>query len=729
MSKTSHMIFKRYGRSFHLKVETAEDLENVVRLDEAHWVATGSPVDSMSCDKTFLCLLDTDNSGRIMCHEVMDAINWLLGVLRDRTGISLHSTVLRLEAVEPDTAEGKKVLDAARKALRKLGEREAVEVSLEQIRKVKAQLEATPVSEAGVVLPEAATDAEIRQFIIDVTSTVGGAPHPSGSQGIGTVQLAAFIEGMSAYLSWYEQGQIPTGQDKTDIMPLGTETSDAFASFAAIRDKIDQYFAQCVALALDERFSQRMGWTESEVQQLDFDDPAVIEEVLRKAPLAKARPFQSLDFSDKINPYYATVLEGFREKVIRPVLGESGTTLSVEQWQEIKTFFAAHQEWLGSKAGAAVEPLGIEKLRGYLDERFANAVRTLISNSARTALALDKIRLLEKLILYQAYIIDFVNNFVSFPDLYSTASRAMFEMGSLVMDGRRFNLSVRTGNLSEHKSVAGNSYMYVLYVEIASREGGKMEVVVPVTSGGKGNLCVGKRGVFYDIAGREYEARVVDIIENPISFREALLSPFQRLGRLVVGKIESITTTAEKKLDSAASSAVDQAGAQVAASSSQTQQAGVSRAGLLMGAGVTVAVLGSSLAYITKTLTAIHPWRILAGVVGAVFAVMVPISVVAFVKLRRRDLSAILEGSGWGINARMRLTRQQSRFFTERPEYPEGAKGVHCFPWRLLLTLILLLAIFVVGLYLLQRRPSVSQSPQAGPQSNSQPSQMPQAPP
>jgi hypothetical protein len=102
---------------------------------------------------------------------------------------------------------------------------------------------------------------------------------------------------------------------------------------------------------------------------------------------------------------------------------------------------------------------------------------------------------------------------------------------------------------------------------------------------------------------------------------------------------------------------------------------------------------------------------------------------VAFVKLRRRDLSAILEGSGWGINARMRLTHQQSRFFTERPDYPKGAKGVHYFPWRLLLTLILLLAIFVVGLYLVQRRPAVSQPPQAGPQLNSQPAQMPQAPP
>jgi hypothetical protein len=659
-----------------------------------------------------------------MCHEVKDAINWLLGTLRDRTGISSHSTVLHLDAVEPDTPEGKKLLDAARKALRKLGEKDAAEVSLEQIRKIKAQLEATPVSEAGVVLPEAAKDAQVRQFIADVIETVGGVAHPSGAAGIGSAQLESFIESARAHLSWYEQGKIPAGKQQTVIMPLGVETTDAFASFAAIRDKIDQYFAQCVALALDERFSQRMGWTESEMQELDFDDPAVIEEVLRKAPIAKAKPFQSLDFSDKINPFYAGALEAFRKKVVRPVLGESGTTLSVEQWQDIKAFFTAHQGWVESKTAAAVEPLGDEKLRQYLDERFASAVRALISNSARTSLALDKTRLLEKLIVYQAYMIDFLNNFVSFPDLYSTASRAMFEMGSLVMDGRRFNLAVRTGNRLEHKSVAANSCMYVLYVEIVPRDGERMEVVVPVTSGGKGNLCVGKRGVFYDVSGEEYDARVMDIIENPIGFREALISPFQRLGRLLVGKIESITTKAEKKLDVAASSAVDQVTTQTPAPIPQAQHAGVSRAGLLMGAGVTVAALGTSLAYITKTLTAIHPWRIVAGVVGVVLAVMVPISIVALVKLRRRDLSAILEGSGWAINARMRLTREQSRFFTERPKYPSGAKGVHHFPWRLLLILLFLLTVFVAGLYLLQRRPRGLQPPKAGSQPSSQSTQI-----
>ena len=63
---------------------------------------------------------------------------------------------------------------------------------------------------------------------------------------------------------------------------------------------------------------------------------------------------------------------------------------------------------------------------------------------------------------------------------------------------------------------------------------------------------------------------------------------------------------------------------------------------------------------------------ILAGVGGAILAVMTPTLIIALIKLRRRDLSAILEGSGWAINAHMRLTRAQSMYFTQRPPYPEG---------------------------------------------------------
>ena len=85
-------------------------------------------------------------------------------------------------------------------------------------------------------------------------------------------------------------------------------------------------------------------------------------------------------------------------------------------------------------------------------------------------------------------------------------------------------------------------------------------------------------------------------------------------------------------------------------------------------------------------------YTIVPGVAGAILAVVLPTSIVAFLMLRRRNLSAILEGSGWAINSRMRLTHDQGRFFTRRPEYPSGAKGIRRTRWQLVAFALLLVA-------------------------------------
>ena len=84
-----------------------------------------------------------------------------------------------------------------------------------------------------------------------------------------------------------------------------------------------------------------------------------------------------------------------------------------------------------------------------------------------------------------------------------------------------------------------------------------------------------------------------------------------------------------------------------------------------------------------------EPWAIIGGIGGAVAVVLISSVILAVIKLRRRDLSAILEGSGWAINARMRLTRTQSRYFTQRPAYPLNAKGVRNRRWWIFLVIIL----------------------------------------
>jgi hypothetical protein len=199
--------------------------------------------------------------------------------------------------------------------------------------------------------------------------------------------------------------------------------------------------------------------------------------------------------------------------------------------------------------------------------------------------------------------------------------------------------------------------------------------------------------VFYDVEGRENDARILDIIENPISFWEALLSPFKRIGKLLSGKIEAWTTASATKLETTTSAALTQVGQPHPGTPTAPAPVGSGTAGMLMGVGVATAALGSATAYIAKTLAETSWLAILTGVLGAILLVLIPTGIIAFFKLRRRDLSAILEGSGWAINARMRLTAKQGRFFTQRPKYSAGSKGIGRLFWRRVLWLVFALAV------------------------------------
>ena len=669
MATGEKMRFERFGRSVHLHIETVADCLAAVGLDEALWVASGAPVDTVNCDATFLQSVDSDHDGRILCWEVSDAIRWVTGVLADHAGISAGSDSLAIAAVSGDCPDGASVRETIHKMLARLDRPEDQPVTLADVRKFLTEAEAASVSAAGVVLPAAAKADDVRQFLADVIAAVAGAPHPSGKAGVDAAKLDEFLAAARAGLDWLARGE--QGGD-SDIFPLGEKTAEAHELYKSLQAKIEQYFAQCRAAALDDRLTSRMGLTDAELAELDMDDPAVIADVLTGAPIAQARPDGLLHYDEPINPHDADRLEAFRRLAAEPTLADSGTTMSAGQFRKICAAFAPRDAWLAEKPADAVLALGADKLARYLDKHFAAAARSLIAESGQTAFALDNIRLTAKAILYQANILNFANNFVSFPHLYDLDRRAMFEMGALVMDGRRFNLAVRVANRAEHSRIARSSNMFLMYVEVTPPAPQvKYEVAIPVTAGGKGNLCAGKRGLFCDLTGKECDARIVEIIENPISVAEALVSPFVRVGKLLSGKIESITASADKKFDAQASAAISQTAAPPPAAAAPGSR--LASGGMLMGAGVALAVVGTALAYIAEKLTKLHWYEIWLGIGGIMVAVLLPTFVLAWLKLRRRDLSAILEGSAWAINARMRLTRKQCRVFTERPRRPRSA--------------------------------------------------------
>jgi len=702
MQTGKNMTFKRFGRTRHLRIETADDLKAVLALDEAHWVAVGAPVASLNCDADLLAMIDSDHNGRIMCFELREAIAWLFEHLSDTSGLTAGGDVLKLAAINTGSETGEHIHESAVMILQRLGADGADEVTIDQVRQVKALVEQHPVSEAGVVLPEAADDGEVRRFIADVIVCVGGAEHPSGTVGIDRHEMNEFLVQAQAYLDWQEQGTIPPKQSTSAIMPLGERTCEAYELYAALRDKIDQYFAQCEAAAFDTRAAERVALSDDELQAVDLSNPQAIRSFMAASPLAKPRVDQVLAFEEPVNPFYYSQLTALRADVIEPALGREAPVLTEKAWQEVKAFFDVHDKWVAAKAGQDVEELDNAMLQRYLDPHFRQSVERLIAESTETALVLGNIRLTEKLLLYQKHLLSLANNFVSFPHLYDPQRRAMFERGTLIMDGRHFEFCILVADRPAHAKVAATGNMCVLYVRVSPAEGAAYELAVPVTSGGLGNLCMGKRGMFRTVDAVESDARVVQVIENPVSLGEAVVSPFKRLIGLMTGKIEALTAKAEKTLDAEAGTITERpAEAKPAQPPEAAKGGGLMAGGLLMGGSVAVAALTSAIAYITKTLSGVGTGQILFGIGAAVMVVMLPASIMAFIKLRRRDLSALLEGSGWAINARMRLTFKQGRFFTSRPLLPRGAKGTGLRYAHVLIPALIALAHVVVFVWVL----------------------------
>ena len=409
-------------------------------------------------------------------------------------------------------------------------------------------------------------------------------------------------------------------------------------------------------------------------------------------------------------------------------LGEPGADrITLAQIQKI----CAEEQARGLSEAGLVLPEAAQEAapRALLEDTATRqTVAALIEATHANAVVLDHARQVERLILAQAHILDFVDSFVSFPDLYDPAQHALFEQGTLVVDGRRLTLAILVRDRARHARFSDASNIFTLYVELLDDDGQTWrEVAVPVTHGGRGNLLESKWGVFYDLEGRERHARVVQIIDNPISLLEAFMAPFKRLATAVNDRIEKIsegqqqrmlaagTTRAEavgKRLEQstttpdpsnqAATSSVPTApaatrseaapaagGATPTAASAAPATSGT--AGLVAGGAVAIAALGSTLAFVTNTIEKIG-WRTLGlSALALTLAVLVPVLLVAWIRLRRRDLSALLEGSGWAVNARMRLTRAQARAFTYTPPFPSGSTGTP--RWHILWGVVILLAL------------------------------------
>ncbi|MBN2309487.1 MAG: hypothetical protein JXR94_10980 [Candidatus Hydrogenedentes bacterium] len=679
--------FENYGGSYQLRIQSAADLAALEELDDPFWMATSAPLSQLTCDPVLLDRLDRLRNQRLQSCEVRRAARWLLHVLADRRRADERSDVLELAAIDTSHDEGRQLRDTARRVLRNLGHDGEGTLSLAQARDHQAIFAQGLANGDGVIPADGQLDAELDAFIQDIIATEGSTTDLNGALGVDQALVDAFLANSRALIDWHDAVRAEGGEE---LLPFGADTAARYELYARLAPAIRAYFRQCDVVELNRSLGRAAARAECPAEV--FDNESAAADYLARAPLAAPRADGLLRIEEGVNPHYRAAVAELATTVIAPALkgGFNGEQLDERQWRAVEHTFAPYEGWLAAKAGGQVETLGLDKLRGYLDSDLPARLQSLIESDLAVGKELSVLKDLEFLILLQRWFLDICNNFVSFAYLYDPRRRAMFETGRVVMDGHVFNMNFRVTDVAAHSARAERAGIYLLYSEVTGGpEDAPFYIVTPVTTGRLANLGPGKRGVLFDASGRQWETRVVKVVENPVNLREAIAAPFKRIGAQISATAERITSGAEKQLETqiAEASSGIEAGVKGGIAASATAPApppapepGASAPGgrvgglrdMLLSGGVAVAALGSSFAFIGKTLSEMGSkwWLVLVAVAVGLTLVVIPTALIASLRLRRRNLSGVLEASDWAINAPMRLTRNLRRLIVQRPPHP-----------------------------------------------------------
>jgi MFS family permease len=217
-----------------------------------------------------------------------------------------------------------------------------------------------------------------------------------------------------------------------------------------------------------------------------------------------------------------------------------------------------------------------------------------------------------------------------------------------------------------------------VYVDCV-REGQKMTVAAALTAGDADQLMVGRNGVFYDRQGRDWNATIVKMVDHPISLRQAFWSPYKRLGRMVSEQLQKLAASKAKAADdqmaALATTATSKATAPVKPAAAAPTAFDVGKfAGIFAAIGLAVGALGTALASVLGGLLTLKWWQIPLALVGLLLLVSGPAVIVAWFKLRSRNLGPLLDANGWAVNARARINIPFGTSLTQLAVLPPNAQ-------------------------------------------------------
>ena len=689
--------FVNIGGSARVRINSGEDIAHLAELDPKMWTVLSCPTTGLEIDDKSLKYMDCDGDGKLRVNDVIAVSQWITSVLKDNDLILKGADSIDINFINTEDANGKKLYSSAKQILENLG-KEGTVISLADTADITAIFAKTRFNGDGIITEASTDDAELKAVIAAVIATIGSVTDRSGAQGINADLIESFYKNLNDYVSW---------TDAKVEAPYGDKTDAVIAAYNALDSKVKDFFMRSKLAAFSPSSTASLDIQTSRIDAISAENLSTKNDEIAAYPLTHITGKSEIELNAAINPAWD---KNFN--VIKSVLDPSVTVITEDIWASIGEKFSTYNAWKNGKTGAAVESLGIDAIKNFIVQDKKSVLLELVAQDAALKEESDNIEMVDKFLHIYRDFYKLLKNFVTFNDFYNKDKniKAIFQCGTLIIDQRECKFCMRVNDTAKHSASAAPSGMYLVYCDCTTKtKPAKLQIVAAVTVGDIGALAVGKNGVFYDNSGLEWDAVITKIVDNPINISQSFWSPYRRMATAIENLINKSAADKDAKMMANATANINAAPtktADQAKAAAATPPFDIAKfAGIFAAIGMAVGMIGTALASIFKGLFALSWWQLIILFVGIILVISGPAMVMAWMKLRRRNIAPLLNANGWAINATSKISIPFGETLTEIAKYPKmklddpfAKKGLKT--WQKWCLTILMLIVVIAGLWI-----------------------------
>ncbi len=702
MAKTKKYAwsFENIGGSTRVKITTGADIAHLDELDPKMWTALSCPASGLEIDEKSLKYFDTDSDGKIRVNDVIATAKWVTSVIKDADLLLKGDDHIDIEQLDKENANGMKLYNSAKQILANL-KKEGTVISLTDTADNAAIFAKTRFNGDGIITELTTNDLDEKAAITAAIASVGGVADRSGENGVNAELIEKFYQALTDYAAW---------QAAAVEVPYGADTDKALEAYNALDAKVKDYFVRAKLATFSPESTGKLDVQTALIEAISADNLTGKTEEIAAYPIARITDKKELDLDAPINPAWAAQFNALMS-IVKP----AGKVLTEEAWTAIGATFAAYTAWKAAKKGAEVEALGMDTINKLIADDKKQALLDLVAQDAALKEEAESIEMVDKLLHVYRDLYRLLRNFVTFHDFYNKNKEvsAVFQNGRLIIDQRECRMCMKVTDMAKHNASAATSGMYLVYCDcVTTTKPGKIAIVAAVTVGDIGDLIVGKNAIYYDNEGVVWDAVITKIVDNPISVGQAFWSPYRRMATTIENLISknaadkdaAMMKDVNAKINAAPAATAAAPAADAAKAPAQPFDIG-KFAGIFAALGMAVGMIGTALTSIFKGIFALKWWQLIAVFVGIMLVISGPAMVMAWLKLRRRNIAPLLNANGWAVNAASKISIPFGETLTDIAKFPKlkmkdpyAKKGLPT--WKKWVISVASLAVVVVALWL-----------------------------